>query len=130
MKTKDLINLLQKEDPSGELECCVGNEDIYLIEKLPAFYDGPLQILHRSDNPGYNVIGATIAFNGYKIQIQTLSVQDVISNAVDTDYDVDIKVDCENERAQNFIDKWYEEARQLKKETDDWYEEYKLKNNV
>lgn len=130
MKTKDLINLLQKEDPSGELECCVGNEDIYLIEKLPAFYDGPLQILHRSDNPGYNVIGATIAFNGYKIQIQTLSVQDVISNAVDTDYDVDIKVDCENERAQSFIDKWYEEARQLKKETYDWYEEYKLKNNV
>jgi len=129
MKTKELIKRLQEEDPSGELECCVGNEDIYFIEKLPAFYDGPLQILHRSNKPGYNIIGATIAFNGYKIQLQTLSVKDVIFNAVDGDYNVDIKVDCQNNRAQSFIAEWYKEAKELKEETDTWYKEYKLKNN-
>jgi hypothetical protein len=129
MKTKELIKRLQEEDPSGELECCVGNEDIYFIEKLPAFYDGPLQILHRSNDPGYNIVGATIAFNGYKIQLQTLSVKDVIFNAVDGDYNVDIKVDCENDRTQYFINEWYKEAKELKEETDAWYKEYKLKNN-
>jgi len=43
VKTKDLIAQLQREDPSGELECCVGNEDIYLVERLPSYYDGDLK---------------------------------------------------------------------------------------
>jgi hypothetical protein len=33
MKTKEVIRQLQKQDPSGELEVCVNNEDIFFIEE-------------------------------------------------------------------------------------------------
>ncbi len=47
MKTKELIRQLQREDPSGELECCVDNSDIFFVEHLPAYYDGCLEVLVR-----------------------------------------------------------------------------------
>ena len=31
MKIKDLIAALQEADPSGEIECCVGNVDIWYV---------------------------------------------------------------------------------------------------
>jgi hypothetical protein len=76
MKTKELIRLLQEQDPSGELECCVYNVDIHCVECLPAFYDGSLQVLKRdhSKNPYYNVIGAAYVDQGHKIVIKPLSI--------------------------------------------------------
>lgn len=88
MKTKKLIELLQKEDPTGETECCIGNEDIFYVSVEPAYWDGTLQVLIRDeDNKYYNVIGAKYIDSGNKIVIRTLSINDAISE--DTNLPVD-----------------------------------------
>lgn len=99
MKTRDLIKALQEEDPSGEIECCVGNEDIHFIEEVPAFYDGPLQVLIRDpNNKFYNIIGAKLVSSGKKIQIHYLSLEDAILG------NLEIPITTENPRHQGFID--------------------------
>lgn len=82
MKTKELIRLLQKEDPSGEEDVCVNNIDIFFVEKLPAYYDGAAQVLIRDDSkkPYYDVVGGKYKRIGWKIQIHTLSISDVIED--------------------------------------------------
>jgi hypothetical protein len=50
VKSKDLIRRLQELDPSGEIEVCIGNEDIWFLQRLPAYYDGPLQVVTREEN--------------------------------------------------------------------------------
>lgn len=70
MKTKELVKLLMLADPTGEEECCIGNSDIISVERMPAYYDGCLQVLERDKtNPNYNVIGAKYVGNGIKINI-------------------------------------------------------------
>ena len=76
MKGKELIRQLQEEDPSGELEVCVGNLDIHFVSREPAYYDGCLQVLKRDENNKfYNIIGAELRSTGDKIQIHELSVR-------------------------------------------------------
>ena len=88
MKTKKLIELLQATDPSGELECCIGNCDIHLVSADPAYWDGTLQVLDRDeDNEYYNIIGAKYIDSGVKVVIRPLSITDAICN------DVDLQVD-------------------------------------
>ena len=67
MKTSELIRLLQEADPSGEVECCIDNHDIYSVELWPAFYDGALEILVRDPSlrPYYDIV------NRCKINLQT-----------------------------------------------------------
>lgn len=83
MKTKELIRLLQEADPSGEEEVCVGNVDIHFVEKLPAYYDGALQVLERdeSKSPYYNIVGGKYVRSGHKVKIHTLSISDALYNA-------------------------------------------------
>lgn len=82
MKTRDLIAALNEHDPSGEVECCVGNAAIYYIENMPAWYDGKLQLLiqDHSKDPYYNVIGAKRTSQGRKIVLYTYSIEDYISD--------------------------------------------------
>ena len=81
MKTKELIKLLQEQDPSGELECCVGNVDIFGVYIEPAYWDGALQVLVRDESkkPYYNVVGAKYITEGNKITISTHSIMDALS---------------------------------------------------
>lgn len=80
MKTKKLIEELQKCDPTGEEEVCIGNVDIHFIEKLPAYYDGTLQVLIRDEkkSPYYNIVGAKYKRTGKKIVIHYHSISDAI----------------------------------------------------
>jgi hypothetical protein len=81
MKTKKLIELLNEADPTGEIECCVDNHDIYIVERLPAYWDGRLQVLIRDEtSPWYNVTGAKITSRGDKIKLRTLSIDEAIWN--------------------------------------------------
>lgn len=99
MKTKDLIARLQREDPSGELECCVGNEDIYLVERLPSYYDGDLEVLVRDPaNKFYNVVGAKIMRGGFKVNLRPLSLDEALQN------DPDLPVECDMEKYGNWLE--------------------------
>lgn len=79
MKSKELIRRIMEADPSGEEEVCIGNADILCVQKLPAYYDGTLQLLERDpNNKFYNVIGAKYKIKGLKISIEPHSIQDAI----------------------------------------------------
>ena len=80
MKVKDLVRLLQAEDPTGETEVCVQNEDIFDVHTEPAYYDGKLQLLVR--DPAlidcYDVVGGKYVVSGSKIVITPMGVTDVL----------------------------------------------------
>ena len=80
MKSKEVIRLIQEIDPTGEIEVCVGNEDIHFIDRVAAYYDGCLRVLVRDPGkePYYDVVGIKYVSKGDKIDIHTLSVKDVI----------------------------------------------------
>lgn len=50
MKSKDLIALLKKADPSGETECVVGNADLIGVYVEKAATGGWYQVLVRNRN--------------------------------------------------------------------------------
>lgn len=85
MKTKELIRLLQEEDPTGEVEVCVNNVDIYTLHTEPAYWDGSLQVLTRDESkkPYYNITGAKYVRTGKKIVLNPLSIRDVLWNDSD-----------------------------------------------
>lgn len=57
MKTKELIKHLSDLDPTGDIECCVSNENIFSVTRVPSHYDGALQVLKRdADVLHYNVV--------------------------------------------------------------------------
>jgi hypothetical protein len=70
MKTKDVIAMLQKEDPSGEIDVCVGNVDISFISREAAYYDGSQQVLIRNESG--RAIGGKYKRQGDKVQIHLL----------------------------------------------------------
>ncbi len=84
MKTKDLIAELRNQDPSGELNVCVGNVDILFVHREPAYYDGPLQVMERDPTERYyDVKGFDIVYSGEKVQIQTHSWKDALLDTPD-----------------------------------------------
>lgn len=76
MKTKDLIALLQKEDPSGELECCIGNADITSVYTNPGYWDGCLQILERNEKG--QITGGKFASGQTKVVLRYYSIRDCV----------------------------------------------------
>lgn len=111
MKTKELIRLLQEADPSGEIEVCVENEDIFFVEKAPAYWDGRLEILIRDESiKGYNVIGAKITSKGKKLRIRTLSIDDAIFESPDMPVEIDVGSPEMEKRYKKAVRKWRREA--------------------
>ena len=80
MKTKELIRLLQEEDPTGETEVSVGNHDIFELHTEPAYWDGKLQLLIRdpAKAPYYDIVGGKYVTKGCKIVINAMSISDVL----------------------------------------------------
>ena len=113
MKTRELIKQLQDADPSGELECCVDNQDIHFIFVQPGNYDGLLEILVRDQaQKGFNVVGGILQCKGRKVRIRTLSLEDCLFE-FDNNFPITIVADDDSNRklAQKQIDTWKENVR-------------------
>jgi hypothetical protein len=89
MKTKDLIAELQEADPSGELECCVENIDIFTVTTEPAYWDGRLQVLKRdpAKKPYYDLVGGKYTSKGSKVVISPMSITDLLWDDPDAEID-------------------------------------------
>lgn len=74
MKTSQLIVRLNEIDPTGENEVCVGNCDINFIDKLPAYYDGKLQLLERDESGKPTYLKGYRISSGQKINLFTTSL--------------------------------------------------------
>lgn len=86
MTTAELIALLQAADPAGTTPVCVGNEDVYFVDRLPAYYDGQLQqLVHDPAKVGkeWSIIGARVTSKGEKVKIVTMGVRDLLSEHPD-----------------------------------------------
>lgn len=91
MKTKELIRQLQKADPTGELECCIYNEDIECVIPNLAYYDGPLQILHRNEQGDFT--GATITTRGTKINLYPIGVKVLLEEMQFGNFNVELDME-------------------------------------
>lgn len=82
MKTKELIEALQKADPSGELTVNCGGEPIYFVESLPGYYDGPYSelIIDNTKKPFYCIDGYRVRRDKSKVIIHTMSLSDCLYN--------------------------------------------------
>ena len=90
MKTKELIRQLQKADPSGEMDCCIGNVDIHFVNVSPSYYDGCKQVLIRDEkNPFYNIIGAKVVSEGQKVVLHELSIKSILWDDPDSPIEYD-----------------------------------------
>lgn len=118
MKTKELIRRLQEIDPTGELECSVGGEDIFFCQHLPGYYDGSYEVLLRDESkrPYYDVVGVRICRHADKINIRTLSFEDFLLDHPDGL----IEYDSESTRAlsEKRIERVREETKQMIAEVD------------
>jgi hypothetical protein len=126
MKTKDLIERLNKEDPTGEAEVVVGTRDIFFAEALPMYYDGTPIILIRdkSKEPYYDITGFRMGSSGTKIKLHLMDYEDVIEN------DPDCIVEFLDARAEKMLaDKVFELRVEEKKYRQDALAE-KLNKNV
>lgn len=117
MKSKLLIEILQKLDPSGEIEVCVGSEDIIDISLLPAYYDGKLQVLQRDKTKeGYDIVGVDVRSNGQKISISPYGLEYyVFDHHSDLDR-LNITFDHEpNQYLLDQIEEWKKKAEEINK---------------
>lgn len=113
MKTKELIAALQAADPSGEIEVCVDNKDIYFAEVVEAYWDGRLQriVIDESKKPYYSVVGAKVLASGNKLRLHTMGVEDVLDN--DPDAPVDL---TDLERMPTSHTDWTQRVENMRKE--------------
>lgn len=117
MKSKELIKQLQELDPEGEAEVCVGNEDIYFAERLPAYYDGKLEVLIRDETKRtYNITGIKITGRGDKIKLHTMSLEDVVWNHPEAIVDLSELSSHAQKEYQNAVDEIKEEERKFRNE--------------
>jgi hypothetical protein len=120
MKTKELIKRLQEADPSGELECCVGNIDIYFVTQEPAYYDGALQVLLHDETKRdlmWSIVGAKLTRHGSKVQIHALSIEDAMFDTVvnGKDFPVTVEGDSVDGHYQKMVKSWKAEAIRIHK---------------
>jgi len=132
MKTKELIRQLQKHDPTGELECCVGNADIHFVCTQPAYWDGCLQVLKRNPNTQYyNIIGAKYTTKGTKVMINPLSISDAIFNDQDLPVEFDELSEGNREWYKQCVEKRRAEVEAIENDIEgEYFTEYLVKRFV
>ena len=131
MKTKELIRQLQEADPSGEMNCCVENVDIFFVDCEPAYWDGCLQVLERDPTSKYyNVIGAKYTTEGRKIVIVTHSIKDAILENPDLPIEYEGFSDESKTKGsyQKDVEKWREKTRRINAKVEKWSQERRKDN--
>ncbi len=127
MKTKELIRLLQLEDPSGELECVVGGCDIHFVDAAPGYWDGPYEVLVRDENKScYNIIGGKFTTEGTKINIRRHSIEDAIFSNPDISIEIEYGYSDKSreEYLRKNIESWREQSKQIHKENNEHFEKF------
>jgi hypothetical protein len=109
MKTKELIAILQKLDPTGEVDCTVDNVPIDWIERIPAYYDGKLQRLIFNEKE--EKIGMKFCTVGSKIKIHTYDFEDLIADKPEAI--MDISELNNNDSIIELIEKYRKESKEI-----------------
>lgn len=92
MKTKELIEELNKLDPEGNCEINFGGAITHLI-RLPWYYDGKYSILIKNDDGDVIGMREATAEDGDKINVHTMTVDDLGYDEVWENFEYIIKGD-------------------------------------
>lgn len=110
MKSRELIAKLRELDPEGEIEV----SHVWDVERLPAYYDGALQIIDEKGN-------CKVTTKGLKLCIITRTLTDVILDNSEAVIDI-------SELEGTWVKKYQErieDARTQSREIDRTFPEYK-----
>lgn len=116
MNTAELIKWLQDADPSGELECVVGNIPILYADKNPAYYDGCYQYLVRDDKGHFDFSAAEIRGDGEKVQIHTMSIASALWDAPEMPVACVGMGEATQKRYEEYVEEWRKEPREYEAE--------------
>lgn len=108
MKTKDLIKRLQDADPTGEVECCIGNADICDVYSQKANWDGCLQVLVRDESG--RIVSGKYTSKGVKISIYPICIRDMILEYDDFPVEFDLSGQHYIDRYSRAVTKYREES--------------------
>jgi len=125
MKTKDLIKLLQEEDPTGECHVRIDGDPIWFLEHKPGYWDGPYNYLEKDDDDKYTWVAST---KGDKIDIRTMDMWSFAERFQGNweEMEKHIRVEytyCEKDRENGFMKLAKQECDDYKKMRDDYYNE-------
>ncbi len=114
MTTSEAIKILKELDPSGNEQLVCRNQPIFFIEKMPAYYDGAMQVLITDKSKDcYNVIGGKYVRDGCKVQIVLHSLEDAIFENPDLPIESPI-INGNKRYNEEIIERWRKEAREMK----------------
>lgn len=108
MRTSELIALLQKVDPSGDTEVVIDGESIMAVDMLPAYYDGPYQMIHRNQNG--RIESASIVREGFKVELKCMTIED----AMWTNEDLVVNAPTE---LDSVVQSWRDNVKDAKQES-------------
>ena len=118
MTVKELIDELKKCDP--DVTVCVDNEEVYICEQLPAYWDGYLQqLIHDPELAGkyhYSIIGVKITENGQKVRLKSIGPIDTIYDNPKIPIEIDISDSASKEHWQNLINEHRKISEDLENE--------------
>lgn len=109
MKTRELIEMLQKEDPSGEMECTIGNAPVSNVYRNPGYWDGCLQKFEKDEK---GRISAGMFCSGEtKVCLRSLSIWDMVASYTD----MPVKYDGEyaEKHYKESIEKWRAQMKDM-----------------
>jgi len=78
MTTREFIEMLQKEDPSGEGHLRMSGGVPKFAESKPGYWDGPYQYIDAEGN-------FVTSINGYKVDIHCVDIEDYAMDLADRD---------------------------------------------
>ena len=110
MTTNELIEVLKRVDPTGDATVCCGNRAICLVDSLPAYYDGPLQVIHRSISgcPQF----AEITGSGNKVVMVADDIEDALMDYPELPVKIDHVGSYTDTVYEEMVAKWRAEGRQ------------------
>jgi hypothetical protein len=124
MKTRELIDQLQRADPSGELEVIADGTPVYFVSRQDAYYDGPLEMLIHDDSkrPYYSIVGYKVTQRGQKVRLHLMGLSDVLLDEPEAPVDLSELSDWSRERWANRVAGVRDFMRELKCDTRKWAE--------
>lgn len=109
MKTKELIKLLQEEDPEGTCDVAVGNLPITFIERLPYYYDGRLQFIEMNSNN--KPIRAGWKTDCSKIQIHYTNIEKILLDH--PELPIETSGASKNDDIEKIISEWRQAGKRM-----------------
>lgn len=114
MKTKELIEELQRIDPDGEIEVYFGADPISHLEIAAYYYDGnPWKII--KDHEG-ETVGMKMVDRDWKIRIKVYPLEDYIFDYLNVPED-ELNIVVSKEAKEHYDKYWEERVEKWKKES-------------